>query len=39
MTSGRLVYAIFSEEATKILSIPVFINDYNIYIGAVDIIN
>ena len=35
-TNGALVRKIFGEDVTKELDIPVFINDYNHYMGAVD---
>jgi hypothetical protein len=38
-TNGRIVRQIFGKESTKELQIPRFINDYNLYIGGVDIAN
>jgi hypothetical protein len=38
-TSGRIVQKIFADKPTKTLSIPCFIDDYNHYIGGVDLAN
>jgi len=38
-TNGRIVRQIFADEHTKSLSIPCFIDDYNQYIGGVDLAN
>jgi hypothetical protein len=37
--NGRIIRHIFANESTKSLSIPCFINDYNQYIGGVDLAN
>ena len=36
-TNGRKVREVFGENATKVLPIPVLIDDYNRYMGSVDI--
>jgi hypothetical protein len=38
-TNGRIVRQIFADEPTKSLSIPCFIDDYNQYMGGVDLAN
>lgn len=38
-TNSHIVQAIFREESTKELLIPSFIDDYNHYIGGVDLAN
>jgi hypothetical protein len=38
-TNARIVRAIFNQESTKELYIPCFIDDYNRYIGGVDLAN
>jgi hypothetical protein len=38
-TNGRIVRHIFADEPTKTLSIPCFIDDYNQYMGGVDLAN
>jgi hypothetical protein len=38
-TNGRIVRHIFANESTKSLSIPCFIDDYNQYMGGVDLAN
>jgi len=38
-TNGQIVQQIFGEESTKQLQIPRFIDDYNQYIGGVDLAN
>jgi hypothetical protein len=38
-TNGRIVRHIFADEPTKSLSIPCFIDDYNQYMGGVDLAN
>lgn len=38
-TNGRIVRTIFGEEPTKALNIPRFIDDYNQYMGGVDLAN
>jgi len=38
-TNGRIVRHIFADEPTKSLSIPRFIDDYNQYMGGVDLAN
>jgi hypothetical protein len=37
--NGRIVRHIFADELTKSLSIPCFIDDYNQYMGGVDLAN
>jgi hypothetical protein len=37
--NGRIVRHIFADKPTRNLSIPCFINDYNQYIGGVDLAN
>jgi hypothetical protein len=39
LTNGHIVRAIFGEESTKELIIPAFIDDYNKYMGGVDLAN
>ncbi|PVH67788.1 hypothetical protein DL98DRAFT_523135, partial [Cadophora sp. DSE1049] len=39
LTNGRIVRQIFGEDYTKELYIPRFIDDYNYYIGGVDLAN
>ncbi len=39
LTNGRIVRKVFKGEHTKALQIPCFINDYNAYIGGVDLAN
>ena len=38
-TNGHIVRAIFGEEPTKEINIPCFIDDYNHYMGGVDLAN
>jgi hypothetical protein len=38
-TNGRIIRHIFVNESIKSLSIPCFIDDYNQYIGGVDLAN
>jgi hypothetical protein len=38
-TNRRIIQQIFADKPTKTLSIPRFINDYNQYIGGVDLAN
>lgn len=38
-THGRIVRQLFGEDPTKELSIPTFIDDYNRYMGGVDLAN
>jgi hypothetical protein len=38
-TNGRIVRQVFGDDATKELRIPCFIDDYNQYIGGVDLAN
>jgi hypothetical protein len=38
-TNGRIARQIFGEESTKLLQIPRFIDDYNQYMGGVDLAN
>ena len=38
-TNGTLVRRVFGDKVIKELDIPVFINDYNYYMGAVDVSN
>jgi hypothetical protein len=38
-TNGRIIRQIFGSEPTKELYIPCFINNYNQYIGGVDLAN
>jgi hypothetical protein len=38
-TNGRIVRQVFGSDLTKELEIPVFIDDYNHYMGGVDIAN
>ena len=37
--NGRIIRQIFADKPTKSLSIPCFIDDYNQYIGGVDLVN
>ena len=39
LTNRRIVRQVFGENPTKELQIPCFINDYNQYIGGVDLAN
>jgi hypothetical protein len=39
LTNGRIVRRIFSNNPTKELQIPCFINDYNQYMGGIDLAN
>jgi hypothetical protein len=39
LTNGRIVRKVFEEASTKELQIPCFIDDYNQYIGDVDLAN
>jgi hypothetical protein len=38
-TNGAIARRVFGEEVTKELEIPIFINDYNHYMGGVDLVN
>ena len=38
-TNGRIVRQVFGNNTTKELQIPCFIDDYNQYIGGVDLAN
>jgi hypothetical protein len=38
-THGRIIRQIFADEPTKSLSIPCFIDDYNKYMGDIDLTN
>jgi hypothetical protein len=39
LTNGRIVRQVFGDEPTKELRIPCFIDDYNQYMGGVDLAN
>jgi hypothetical protein len=39
LTNGRIVRQVFGDDSTKELQIPCFIDDYNQYMGGVDLVN
>jgi hypothetical protein len=39
LINGRIVYKVFKSDYTKSLQILCFINDYNHYIGGVNLVN
>jgi len=39
LTNGCIIRKVFRSEHTKDLQIPYFINDYNYYIGGVNLVN